>query len=175
MLASTGSAKRAVPRWITTALFASLAFNLIVVGAAVGFAWRHGARLAAADPSQFLPSNVLGYMSLLPAERRKELVTLTEQERNHVRPLRRHLREARDEVVKVMAADPFDRQRVEEAQAQLLVADQKAREAVYRLYTEIAANMTADERRGFVEWRQNRRRPPNPLDEPDKQATRQRR
>jgi uncharacterized membrane protein len=169
MLAGTETAGPA-PRWMTVALFASLALNLIVVGAAAGFVWRHGARLAPADTAQLLPPNVLSYTSLLPAGRQKELAALTEHERAQVRPLRRQLREAREEVVKVMVAEPFDRQRFQDAQANLLVADQKAREAVYRLYTEIAAGMTADERRGFANWRQHRRKMPNPLDEPEKQA-----
>jgi uncharacterized membrane protein len=154
---------------MTVALFASLALNLIVVGAAAGFVWRHGARLAAAE-TVHLPPNVLSYTNLLPADRQKELLALTEHERSQVRPLRRQLREAREEVVKVMVAEPFDKQRLQDAQARLLVADRTAREAVYRLYTEIAANMTAHERRGFATWRQNRRKPPNLLDQPEKQA-----
>ena len=87
-----------------------------------------------------------------------------------MRPLRRELREAREEMVQALVAEPFDKERFHTAQAQLLVADQKAREAVHQLYAAIAANMTPEERRGFADWRQKRRPMRNLLDEPEKQA-----
>lgn len=161
----------AAPRWMTVALFASLALNLVVLGALGGFVWRHGTRLPPPDAVRLLPPSLLAYTHTLPAERRKELVAATQSERNNVRALRRELRDAREEVVRIVAAEPFDKPRLEQAQTALLATDQRAREAVYRLYTEIAANMTAEERRGYATWRQQRRRLPNPLDEPEKQAS----
>jgi Spy/CpxP family protein refolding chaperone len=81
------------------------------------------------------------------------------------------LREAREEAVKVLVAEPFDKERFQAAQSRLLTADQKAREAIYQLYTEIAVNMTPEERHGFAQWRQKRRPMRNLLDEPEKQAS----
>jgi Spy/CpxP family protein refolding chaperone len=88
-----------------------------------------------------------------------------------VRPLRRQLREAREEAVAALVAEPFDRVRFQTTQSALLVADQKARDAVHQLYAQIAANMTSEERRGFAAWRQNRRKMRNLLDEPEKQVS----
>jgi uncharacterized membrane protein len=155
---------------MTVALVASLALNLVIAGAAAGFIWRHSGKVSDVQAAR-LPPNVLSYTSMLPVARQKELAERAEGQRQSVRPLRRQLREAREEVVAALVAEPFDRERVQAAQARLLVADQKAREAVHQLYTEIAANMTAEERRGFAEWRQKRRKMRNLLDEPDKQAS----
>jgi uncharacterized membrane protein len=168
-IAATNTAKAAAPRWMTAALFASLALNLVVVGAAAGFMWRHGGRVAEAQAP--MPSNVLSFVNTLPAARQKELVARTEEQRQNVRPLRRQLRELREEAVQAMLAEPFDKDRFNAVQARLLSADQKAREAVHQLYAEIAASMTAQERRAFVDWRHKRRQMRNPLDEPDKQAS----
>ncbi len=151
-------------------LFASLALNLIIAGATAGFVWRHGGKVADVQAAH-LPPTLLSYTSMLPASRQKELAARAGEQRQKVRPLRRQLREAREEMVQALVAEPFDRDRVQATQARLLAADQKAREAVHQLYVEIAANMTAEERRGFAEWRQKRRKMRNLLDEPEKQAS----
>lgn len=174
-LAATASARTAAPRWMMLALFASLALNLIVVGATAGFVWRHHAVLQAADAPQHLSPSLLSYASTLSPERHNELSVRTEEQRQTVRPLRRQLREAREDVVNALTSEPFDKERYDAAQSRLLIADQKARGAVHQLYAAIAANMTAEERRGFVDWRQKRRPMRNLLDEPDKQANGHRR
>jgi uncharacterized membrane protein len=154
---------------MVVALFASLALNLIVVGAVASFVWRHRLEFAAGPPPHLAP-NLLGYTSTLPAERRKALWSHTEEERRNMRPFRRALREARDESLRALTAEPFDHQRYLAAQSRLLAADQQAREAVYKLYGEIAVSLTPDERRGFLRWREKRRPMQNLLDEPEKQA-----
>lgn len=169
-LAATGAVGPPAPRWMVIALFASLALNLAIAGAAVGFVWRHSGTASDAKAAH-LPPNLLSYASTLPAARQKELSERAEEQRQNVRPLRRQLREAREEAVTALVAEPFDRARFQATQSALLVADQRAREAVHQLYAEIAANMTAEERRGFAAWRQNRRKMRNLLDEPEKQAS----
>lgn len=166
---ATSVERRRAPRWMVIALFASLALNLIVIGATAGFLWKHRFELVGGTAPHLAP-NLLGYSSTLPPERRKELWSRTEDERRNVRPLRRSLREARDETLKALTAEPFDQERYLASQSRLLAADQKAREAVYKLYGEIAVNLTPEERRGFLRWRDKRRPQQNLLDEPDKQA-----
>lgn len=166
-VAATGTERSTGRRWMAAALFASLALNLVVVGATAGFLWRHSGQGPGAHR---WPPNLLNYTATLPAERQKELAARVAAQRANVRPLRRQLRAARDEVASVLAVQPFDKQRFEAVQAQLMVADQRAREAVYQLYAEIAANMTPEERRGFAEWRQQRPMK-NLLDEPQTQVS----
>jgi hypothetical protein len=157
------------PRWMVAALMGSLALNLVVIGATLSFLWRQHFDPADVRLSGFVPRHELGYAVTLPPERVKELERLTEQEWRNVRPLRRALLEARDEVVKALTAEPFDRQRYLDAQAKLHAADQKSREAALQLRSAIGLHLTPAERQGYLRWRQQQRPFHNPLDEPAKQ------
>lgn len=157
------------PRWMVAVLVGSLALNLVVIGATLSFLWRQHFEPADVRLSGFVPRHELGYAVTLPPERVKELERLTEQGWQTVRPLRRALLEARDEVVKALTAEPFDRQRYLGAQAKLLVADRKSRDAALQLRSEIGLHLTPAERQGYLRWRQQRRPLNNPLDEPAKQ------
>jgi uncharacterized membrane protein len=149
------------------ALLASLALNLVVVGATAASLWRH--RLLP-EAGMRVSSNLLSYASTLPAQRRQEVWAQTEEQRRIVRPLRRDLRAARAELIEALAAEQFEAARYEAAQARLLAVDRKAREAVYKLYAEIAAALTSDERRQFMRWREMRRPKQNLLDQADQQV-----
>ena len=98
---------RRVPRWLLVALLASLALNLVIVGSVAGAMWRF--RKPPPWASAVTP-NLLGYASTLPAPRRKQLWDTTAEERRHIRPFRREVRTAREETVKALIAEPFDKQ-----------------------------------------------------------------
>lgn len=156
-------------RRLATALILSLVVNMVLIGTAGGFLVRHSPDLVGIPTSPLTP-HLLGYASTLPEDRRKELWTRTADERASVRPLRRALREAREEFLKALVAEPFDPRRFAAVQDQLLEADRKAREMVHKLYAEIAANLTPAERRGYLAWRDKHRPRQNLLDEPEKRA-----
>jgi uncharacterized membrane protein len=163
----TEPARRA-PRWLVAALVASLALNLIIVGSVAGAMWRF--RKPPPWASAVTP-NLLGYASTLSADRRKRLWEDTAEERRHIRPFRREVRLAREETIKALTAEPFDKQRFTAAQARQADAENRARQAVQALYVKIADNLTPEERHAFPSWRERRRHPgPNLLDEPDQQA-----
>ncbi|HWB45684.1 MAG TPA: periplasmic heavy metal sensor [Hyphomicrobiaceae bacterium] len=155
-------------RRLLVVLVASLALNLIVVGLVAGAAWRfRGMHWV----GHAITPNLLGYASTLPTDRRRALWNSIAEKRRHMQPLRRELRNAREEAIKALTAEPFDKQRFLAAQTQLLHADQQAREAVYGLYAEIATQMTPEERRAFLHWRAKQRAwRRNLLDEPEQQA-----
>ena len=161
-------------RWIGLALVVSLVFNLVLIGATTGSFLRNRVAPATMATPAVSP-NLLGFTTTLAPERRKELWTRTEEERRNVYPYRRQLREARDQSLQALVAEPFDPERYADAQAHLLQADQRAREAVYRLYSVIAVNLTPAERRAFLQWRDQRRPKQNLLNAPDQQATDQKR
>jgi len=175
---ATGFRSPRAHRWMVTTLVGSLALNLIVVGATVSVLWRQHfeppeVRLLEppeARSSGRAPMNVLSYAVTLPPERVKDLERRTEEEWRKVRPLRRALLVARDESIKALIAEPFERQRYLAAQSRLLVADQRSREAAFKLHSEIAINLTPEERRGFLRWREQQRPLQNPLDVPEKQG-----
>jgi uncharacterized membrane protein len=156
---------RRTPRWLLVALLASLALNLIVVGSVAGAMWRF--RKVPPWASAVTP-NLLGYASALPAERRKRLWEDTTEERRHIRPFRREVRNAREETIKALLAEPFEKQRFVAAQARQAEAENRARQAVQDLYVKIADSLTPEERHAFPSWRERRRHPGhNLLDEPD--------
>ena len=159
---------RRAPRWMLVVLIVSLALNLVVVGSVAGAIWR----LRETPPwAGVVTPNLLGYASTLPPERRKVLWEHTAEERRHLRPFRRAVRAAREETIKVLATEPFDRERFQAAQARQAEAENEARAAVQDLFVKIADNLTPEERLAFPRWREHRRPPgTNLLDEPDHQA-----
>jgi uncharacterized membrane protein len=165
---ANAGAKRRTPRWVLVALFASLALNLIIVGLVAGAVWRF--RTPPPWASAVTP-NLLGYASTLPAERRKQLWDGTREERGHIRPFRREVRAAREETVKALIAEPFEREQFLAAQARQAEAENRARTAVQDLYVKIADGLTPEERHAFPRWREHRRPPGhNLLDEADQSA-----
>ncbi len=159
------------PRWMLVLLVSSLALNLLVLGLVGSLIWR----MRVPPPwAHAVAPNLLGYASTLPADRRKELWERSDKELRHIRPFRRDVRNARQETVKALAAEPFDRQQFVAAQGRQMEAENRAREAVQSLYVTIAESLTAEERRGFQRWREHRRPAVyNLLDEPDKKPEEQ--
>jgi uncharacterized membrane protein len=166
--AGTPRPTRRTPRWLLVALIASLALNLITIGSIAGAVWRFRKPPAWAG---VITPNLLGYASTLPRERRKQLWEASAGERRHLRPLRREVRLAREETIKILAVEPFDLRHFIAAQNRQAEAESRAREAVRSLYAKLAETLTPEERRAFPGWRADRRRPThNLLDEPDQQA-----
>jgi uncharacterized membrane protein len=156
------------PRWMLGLLFVSLALNLIVVGSVAGAIWRF--RAPPPWASAVIP-NLLGYASTLAPERRKQIWVQTAEERRQVRPFRREVRAAREETIKALVAEPFDKQRFVAAEARQVEAENHARTAAQELYVKIADSLTPQERHAFPLWREHRRPSSrNLLDEPDFQA-----
>jgi uncharacterized membrane protein len=162
----TGLGDARSPRWTMPLLVGSLALNLIVIGAVGALFWRG---LGPPEPplGRRVVPTVVGYAVTLPPERVQELERLTRDEWQKVRPLRRALVEARNEVGMALAAEPFDRGRLVAAQSRLVAADRASRNAAFKLHTAIAVNLTPDERRGFQRWREQQKLPQNPLDSPE--------
>jgi uncharacterized membrane protein len=167
-LTATGLGGARTARWLMPILVGSLALNLIVIGAAGSLLWRGHVEHHDALGRRVVPS-VLGYAVTLPPERVKELERLTREEWQKVRPLRRALVDARHEFAKALATDPFDRERFLAAQARVVAADQASRDAAFKLHIAIALNLTPEERRGFLRWREQQQLPQNPLDTPESQ------
>jgi uncharacterized membrane protein len=164
-----GSGSRA-PRWVVAALVGSLALNLVVLGAIASSLWRGS--LQVPDAPVRVPRTIVGYAaSTLPEARRKELQKQAQEQWRAAEVLRRELQKARAEAIAALVAEPFDEQRFLTVQSLLLAADLKSREATLKLNSTIGVNLTPEERRGYLPWRE-RQRPflRNPLDTPEKQG-----
>lgn len=158
-------------RWLWIALLASLAINLMVLGvvAGAGLSWRY----AAAAHGGFGPS-LLGFVRQLPAERRTVIRRLTSAQREQVAPLRREARLARKEAARALLAEPFDKEAFRLANNRVNAVEARIRDSGVDLIIEVAAAMTAAERREFLSWRSMRARhggrPPRPDDDAGEEA-----
>ena len=157
-----------LPRWSMLVLIASLALNFVVLGLVAGSIWRVRAHQ---PPIRGVTPNLLGYAASLPQERRDVVWNATAEQRQQIRPFRRDIRAAREEVMHAIAADPFDGEKFAAAQGRLADAYSRARAAVQALDLQIALALTPEERLGFPPWREQRRPSgQNLLDEPDRQV-----
>ena len=167
---ATGARELRASRWLMPILIGSLALNLIVLGAAGSLVWRSYFGPEGNGIGRRVVPSVLGYAVTLPPARVKELEQLTKEEWQQVRPLRRTLVAAREEVIRALTAEPFDQARFAAAQAHLVEADQRSREAAFKLHAALSIHLTPQERRAYMHWREQQQRPQNPLDVPEAPA-----
>ena len=97
-------------------------------------------------------AHLVGFAVTLPGERRREIWRSTEALRAEMRPIRKVMQDARDDVRAVLVADPFDPQRFEAAQKRLFDAEHTTRLATLKLIQSIAQQLTPQERAAFADW-----------------------
>jgi uncharacterized membrane protein len=158
--AEAGSAKRGLrdaPRWVKGALYGSLALNMLVLGLGAGAMWH--LRTGQAVGGGNLYGNLVAYSQSLPANRRRELGALigdTRQQPEH-RAQRQAVRAARQDVMRLFKADPFDIDAFRAAEARAAAAEARLREFADGQAAGIAKQLTAAERAAFLKWRELRR------------------
>lgn len=140
-------------------LIASVAVNLLVIGAIVGTAltwkrhgWRHGG----------LRGEDFGLMALtrsMPAERRDPIRKALRQERAKLRPLWDDVGAARLEAAGVLGAEPFDRARLKDAIGKIAEAEGKLKAAGVETFLDAAEQLTSEERKELSDrWRKRAER-----------------
>lgn len=150
-----------LPRWAWVVLIASLAANLFVVGVVARSVWPGRYAAAGHGPGGLL-GNLMAYSKELPEERRGIVRQSFDKDRPlaSLKPLREELRTARQEAARLFRAEPFDRDAFLAAEARVQAAEVKMRQNVVRFSADLASRMTADERAGFLKWRELRRGTP---------------
>lgn len=141
-------------RWTRWLLIGSLALNALFIGAAASAVWRFGGRPLAV---QNIPGNLVSYVDTLPAAREREVLPGGVQLRGLIAPLRKELREARREVITAIGAAPFDKDAYERAQTRLFEAETRLRNEQGQILSSVLTNMTAEERRSYLRWHEQRR------------------
>lgn len=135
-----------------TALFVSLALNLVVVSAAIG-AFASGARLER-PTNQALPGQQMApraFMQALPPEARRALRRQLTEKLMRMRDERTAAREARLELYAAMRAEPYDAERVRAAFAASRAADAAFAEVFHDATADALGELDADERRAAVD------------------------
>jgi len=143
--------ERRVPRWMWVALILSLGLNLLVVGVVASAAWHfrsHGPDFQ---------GRLSAYLDTLPPERTSTLKRIVERHQPELRPLRQEIRQMRRDAAELFAADPLDKEALANTHARLMDAEVRIRQGYAQFMTELAEKMTAEERRGFIEWRERHR------------------
>lgn len=130
-----------------TLLFLSLAFNLLVIGAAIG-AVGAGVRLqreAAGAVIERMPGP-RAFLAALPAETRVKVRRELVRSWRESRELRRAAAQARRDAFEAAAQEPYDVERVQAAFAQLREADQAAIAVFHDNVAEALGALTLEER-----------------------------
>jgi uncharacterized membrane protein len=153
------------PRWVKGALLGSLAVNLLVLGLGAGAMWH--VRTGQAVGGGNLYGNLVAYSQTLPASRRNELGPLIGDTRQQpvMRAQRQAVRAARQEVMRLFKADPFDVVAFREAETRAAAAEASLREFVDGQAAGIAKQLTVPERAAFLKWRELRRGRPREADD----------
>ena len=147
-------------RRLKYALIASLALNLLVIGAVagtmIGFGKHHGPRGGHPRGEDF---GLMGLTRTLPEERRKEIRKQLREERGKLRPLFEEIRTARREAAEKLAAEPFDRAALESALAGVGDRERTLRQEAIAIFLGHVERLTADERRTLADWWRKKSQP----------------
>ena len=140
-------------RWVWPALFGSLALNLLVAGTMLGQRLRHHPLspppgIAAQLARQPLPAG--SPLRDLTPDKRDQLRAILEANRGQNRNLWVAVRERREDLAKVLAAEPFDQAAYVASATRLIEAEARARTAAQPTFAQIAAVLSARERQDFL-------------------------
>jgi len=156
------AAKRSfLERWGKPLLVCSLALNLVTVGLIVGAGMRerrlmHGVaatRLATPEGKAAAQLGSLAFVETMKPERRDSLLAPVKERWEALKALRREVRAARIEFIRIMDSEPFDPDRARAKATRIIEAENSARSAFHALLIEIVRGMTPDERNEFKRWR----------------------
>lgn len=136
-------------RWIYGALLASLMINMLFVGVAAGRMWAHGGWHGAHD-HQRGGDGIVGFLQQLPEGRRQTLRSSMETTRTEVKAMREDVRKLRQQARKLLSADPFDTAAFSAAMAQVNAVRAKIGERIAKGMSDVAGQMTAEERKAFA-------------------------
>ena len=137
------------------ALMASLALNVLIIGAVAGtllMSRHHGWR--GHKGKQF---GLIGFAQTLPADRAEVVRAKIASEEATLAPLRKAERDARDAARAILMQEPFDAEKFKAALARAAEADAKEKSARMSLLATTAAELTPDERRQLHNWFEKRR------------------
>lgn len=154
------SSEGTVSRRLKYALVASLALNLLVLGAVGGsmYAFRkHPPPRMGYGPHQDF--GLMGLTRTLPDERRKEMRKKLREDREKLRPLIEDLRTSRRDAAAKLAAEPFDSAALKAAFDVAGEKDRTVREAAIAAFLAHAEQLKPEERQRLSDWWLKRNEP----------------
>lgn len=140
-------------------LIASLALNLLVVGAVAGTMIGFGKHHARHGHGRGEDFGLMGLTRMLPEERRKEIRKELRGDRAKLRPFVDEIRTARREAADVLAAEPFDRAALERSVEAAAEKERALRQAALSAFLGHAERLTVEERRMLADWWRKKNEP----------------
>jgi Spy/CpxP family protein refolding chaperone len=101
------------------------------------------------------PGEMFGFIRSLPPERRRAIRQQVMNERPILKALRASVTAARDDVGRLIVADPLDRAALADATSKLWTAEGNLRRKQLDLMAQMSSVMTKEERAKFIAWRQS--------------------
>lgn len=140
--------------WLKWALVASLAVNLLILGGAAGAFWshRHGGRHFGHGAER--EHGLMGFVRELPPDRQGAIRAALEGEREKIRPMRDVVKDGWKETNSILAAEPFDRDKLKSAMTGMIDAETRMRTAISDALVETAAKLSPEERQKLKAWRE---------------------
>jgi uncharacterized membrane protein len=129
-------------RWVGPLLIASLAVNLLVLGAVTGWAWRHGPGSHGRGPH----GGADRILALLPEAKRDAAAAVIAGYKQGEETREAAAKAARTSVLTALTAEPFSRPALEQALS-TLVSTELSRRLQPAMLGEIAAMLTLEERK----------------------------
>jgi len=139
-------------RRLKLALIASLAVNLLVVGAVVSAMvfGPHGPRHRGGSPGD--EYGLMGFTRVLSSDRRGPIRKAIKEQREAFKPLREAVDEARREAADVLVAEPFSKDKLNAAFDKINNADLKLKSAGQAMVLSTAESLTPAERSALKDW-----------------------
>lgn len=148
---SDGKAPGRRSKWVWPVLIASVALNLLILGAVGGFFLRHKGGFG-----RLHGGSLLSYARHLPAERRQDFDELIAQKRKELRALRRAVRQARRDAAATLTSEAFDKAGFAAALDRQLQEEVKLRRTANEASVLIGSKLSPAERREYIAWRKHR-------------------
>ncbi|MEO0673095.1 MAG: periplasmic heavy metal sensor [Pseudomonadota bacterium] len=135
--------------WVRILLAVSVGLNLLIFGAAVGFAWKHWHRFDRGGVISDMPRPIVRFVRSLPEEKRVPFRAAMRERRAALRPLQQEMRAARRNLRDVLEAETFNMQAFDAAQARFIQALTAIRQKSLSFVPGLAEGLTQDERVRF--------------------------
>lgn len=147
-------------RRLKYALIASLALNLLILGAIAGTMFVFGKHERLHGYGRGEDFGLMGLTRVLPEERRKEFRKQLGEARARLRPLMDDISTARREAADKLAAEPFDKAALEAALDKVGEKQWALRKAGVAAFLGHVEHLNNDERRMLADWWRKKATPP---------------
>lgn len=166
MVSDPTTARSGRPRWLTIVAVVSLAINLMIAGAVAGHllsgrhhVWRESEVMRGETRMPDRPGEAViqRMTAAVPPENRAVFLAVIAEHRQQIADAGRQVRDARIKVRDAIAADPFDRAKLDQAFAALRERSQQLQASLHATVSDAASKLPPDARAQLADFNRLRR------------------